>query len=266
MITNHPKNGLTPYIGSNGNWFIGSNDTNVRANGQTTTSVVEVTLLASDWNSDTLQQTVACNGVIDGVTDQIITIIPSSDDKDMYDDNGIQCTESAKDTLTFTAESIPTEDILVYIALEVVGESVASNDVYSTEETVVGTWIDGKPVYRTTFVFTSAATDHAITLKADVDGIVSSCGYVETSSGKKIQFPYSYTYGKDFPMYYSYLWVMIDSSNNLSVQTIENKTSSLANRPCVLTVEYTKTTDTATAAIPSATALMDAYEEGVNEA
>ena len=35
----------------------------------------------------------------------------------------------------------------------------SANEVYSTDEMVIGTWIDGKPLYRKTFIFTMAKTE-----------------------------------------------------------------------------------------------------------
>lgn len=41
--------------------------------------------------------------------------------------------------------------------VEVPGGGGSSGEVYSTEETRIGTWIDGKPIYKKTIVFKNAS-------------------------------------------------------------------------------------------------------------
>jgi len=57
---------------------------------------------------------------------------------------------------------------------------------YSTSEQVIGTWIDGKPLYQMTIQFTSSSgtgwTDYAHGI-SDIDTAVSVIGYVKDSSG-----------------------------------------------------------------------------------
>lgn len=44
-------------------------------------------------------------------------------------------------------------------------ESVPAENVYSTEETRIGTWIDGKPLYRAVYTLENAALSNVIPLK-----------------------------------------------------------------------------------------------------
>lgn len=260
MITNHPQNGITPHIGDNNNWFIGTNDTGVRAIGQTTTSIGTITLLASDWVDG--QQTVTCNGISSDETSQNISISPSLENEEMYIDSGIYCSAFSDNSLTFTADIIPTEDLVVNVAIERAGE-IITGDIYSIEETVVGTWIDGKPVYRRS-VFTTTPTSASGALVSGVvtawsmDLLIHMYGALQEQTGwANTKYPVNIHYrqgnGINCCIFQGDLYI-----GELDV--------SYRGLPIVVIVEYTKTTDNATIAIPSATEMMEAYGEGVNEA
>lgn len=99
---------------------------------------------------------------------------------------------------------------------------------YSTNETKVGTWIDGKPIYRkvvsgqvsTANTWTTIATISDINTLIDVKGTVG--GYLP------------------IPVY-------ISSSYNVAVQKYNNeiqvRTNGYTDSDVVLAIEYTKTTD-----------------------
>lgn len=253
------EDGITPHIGENGNWFIGTVDTGVQAAGQTVTSIKTVTLLASGWSS--LSQTVACAGILADETKQVITVFPSLASRDEYMESGVICTGSGANTLTFTADVAPAADLVVYVAIEEAGQ--APLEVYSTEETVVGTWVDGKPIYRKVFVFTLSQANTATTIAnlapLNIDDLTLAFGVTQAhssvSTSKIIHgIPNSANELTTF-------W--ISGGSSLGVMTSSPQRVGCKN---TIVLEYTKTTDTATIAIPSAAAMMAAYEEGVNEA
>lgn len=137
--------------------------------------------------------------------------------------------------------------------------SGGSSDVYSTEETVVGTWIDGKPLYRTVCV--GAATGSPVNL-ADFSGIpidtmvkVEGC-IVSRSSA----LPDGYATGSTSTYGEKFINIWVGDSVLKCYSPGYNSGTIFAF------AYYTKTTDTATIDIPSATALMAAYEEGVQNA
>lgn len=249
------NDGLTPYVGDNGYWFIGDEDTGVRANGQSTTTIETVVLTATGWSN--LSQTVGCAGILADETRQLLTIFPDNESRDAYMLASVVCTENGANTLTFTAETAPTEDLTVYVAIEEAGQ--APLETYSTEETVVGTWIDGKPLYRLTCV--GVPTGLVVTL-ADLSSIPIdtltkvSGGLVSRSSA----LPGGYatgttsTYGEKFVN----IWV--------GEYALKCYSPGYASGTIVASVYYTKTTDTATIPTASAVSLMNAYDEGVNEA
>ena len=263
MITNYPrkaKDGITPHIGDNGNWFLGTEDTGVVAKAQGNTKIAEVTLLATDWD-ESLTQTIACEGISANEANQMVTLLPALANKAVYSSCRVTCTAFAENSLTFMAESLPEEDILVYVAMEDEHASVANN-VYSLEETVVGTWIDGKPLYKKTFVTTTPSSTTETTV-VDLTDFGHDMIFVKESFVCSALTSGTVT---PMPIYIAssvYAFTRIWQGNGISCKVSHTDFRSL---PLYITVYYTKTTDVATIEIPTAMSLRDAYEEGVNEA
>lgn len=110
-----------------------------------------------------------------------------------------------------------------------------SLEVYSTTETRIGTWTDGKPLYRKVFnniSITSSNTDLVDTQSIGISEVVKIYGALSTSTGAIFPIP------------------LTDSSSNYSVifwsgYAIRGRASigsgTLVN--CWVAIEYTKTTD-----------------------
>ena len=79
---------------------------------------VSVTLAAASWDSTTKTQTVTVTGVSATETDQMITPTPALASQTAYYEAGILCTGQAADSLTFTANTIPTADLTVYVVIQ----------------------------------------------------------------------------------------------------------------------------------------------------
>lgn len=79
---------------------------------------VAVTLTASGWDSSAKTQTVTVSGVLADETKQLITPSPALASQDAYYNAGIRCTNQAADSLTFTAKTIPTADLTVYVTIQ----------------------------------------------------------------------------------------------------------------------------------------------------
>lgn len=77
---------------------------------------VPVTLTAAGWTDGA--QTVAVSGVLADETAQLIQPIPSAASQAAYIEAGILCTGQAADSLTFSCETVPTEDIALYVMLQ----------------------------------------------------------------------------------------------------------------------------------------------------
>ena len=79
---------------------------------------VSVTLSASGWNSTAKKQTVTVAGVSATETAQLITPVPALASQAAYYDAGIRCTGQAANSLTFTADTVPTADLTVYVTIQ----------------------------------------------------------------------------------------------------------------------------------------------------
>ena len=79
----------------------------------------KITLPASSWNSTTKTQTISVSGIVADETKQIIHVSPSTasaDNMNLYYDSGIMATGQAENSLTFTADKIPSSDITVIVS------------------------------------------------------------------------------------------------------------------------------------------------------
>ena len=77
-----------------------------------------VTLSASGWDSSSKKQTVTVSGVLANETKQLITPTPALASQTAYYGAGIRCTNQAANSLTFTAKTIPTADLTVYVTIQ----------------------------------------------------------------------------------------------------------------------------------------------------
>ena len=78
---------------------------------------VSVTLTASGWNSSAKTQTVTVNGVLADESAQVIQPIPALASQSAYNAAGILATGQAANSITFTASTVPTADLSVYIVI-----------------------------------------------------------------------------------------------------------------------------------------------------
>lgn len=122
------------------------------------------------------------------------------------------------------------------------GGSSGSGEVYSTEETRVGTWIDGKPLYRRVFQVTSPSSENTDTSILSLDeniSVKSIDGMLTTtpSDGSVSPVNFGHNSGAMCACWFKQPLHCIYMRVGVAVQT---------NRPVELYLEYTKTTDQAT--------------------
>ena len=128
----------------------------------------------------------------------------------------------------------------------------ASSNVYSAEETVVGTWF-GKPLYRLAFEVTTPSGDLGYyplpaSVKNDTESVVSIRGTMSLTNGTRVSLGFHDTFASDVSnttqsgvfIYY-----------NLSQFGIRLKGNLCHNRPGFVVIEYTKKTDTADSDAPA---------------
>jgi len=118
--------------------------------------------------------------------------------------------------------------VLVSGIVLIVGGAVNN---YSTEEQIVGTWIDGKPLYQRTYEAVMPSAGVLVTLSADII-VRDISGYVDNSGVNQIPIG-SYFASNNFVQVY------IDNTNHV----INGVNQGYPSKPCYITIQYTKTTD-----------------------
>lgn len=108
-----------------------------------------------------------------------------------------------------------------------------NNGAYSEEEIEVGTWIDGRPIYRKVILGTSPAAVNSVKNIGTIDTdatILSLTGILEYTQNKQyFPIPYITTKGDHISMsYYNRIVSMFTSD------------SGLLNKPVMIYVEYVK--------------------------
>ena len=92
---------------------------NAVAQDSTKPKSVSITLPASGWSDST--QTVTVNGVLADETKQLIQPMPAMASQSAYYGAEVLCSEQAANSLTFTCQNVPTEDLTVYVVMQEVG-------------------------------------------------------------------------------------------------------------------------------------------------
>ena len=111
----------------------------------------------------------------------------------------------------------------------------SQGEIYSTEETRSGTWIDGKPLYRKVFNVKSASTVYAeepISDTLHIDTLVSITGGLLHENGDN-KLPVNFSNAGNFITTYI-------KDDKLTMYLYP---SAYAGRPTIVVLEYTKTTD-----------------------
>lgn len=134
-------------------------------------------------------------------------------------------------------DTIPVGSEFDYDGIEVPEgfEQVSDPKSYSTEEQVIGTWIDGKTLYRKTIEFTTSSTVNTwkqIDNISDVEKCIKHYGYIIMSTTEMFLIP-------DYTQNAPYFGV---NKNNNTIK-VAHTNSGISNKTCVVTFEYTKTTD-----------------------
>ena len=112
-----------------------------------------------------------------------------------------------------------------------------TSDNYSTDEKVVGTWIDGKPLYQKTYTIASMSKDGHVDVDTDIEyAFVVAKTYRRSKNGIDVD-DYWYNTGD-----YANVRATVQDNHTLR---IVNCTSNSTLTDVVITIQYTKTTDQA---------------------
>lgn len=113
------------------------------------------------------------------------------------------------------------------------GGGSSGGEVYSTEETRIGTWIDGKPIYRKVFVTTIPGGDGNRSLGLNTSNIGFDIIVTKRAISQSANNSPNSKNRYDVPIFFSLVGDLMTNDNNSNITG------------CVVTIiiEYTKTTD-----------------------
>lgn len=96
------------------------------------TEAIPVTLTAAGWTvSEPYTQTVNANGVLADEDAQMIIPVPEDDSSEAYYSAGVRCTAQAANSLTFTCDAKPDDDIALYAIVSSVGNTAGGGGTSS---------------------------------------------------------------------------------------------------------------------------------------
>lgn len=139
-------------------------------------------------------------------------------------------TYSAEGNSTFTSR--PTNTAVLYC---IKCESTEQKDTYSTNEIKVGTWVDGKPVYRKVIEGVTSGTPDTEYVIHTISNIKKTVSYYGSVLDNNMV---SHKIGAYLSAQYNSV-VFVDTSGNVYMR----HGSAMVNKSYSLIIEYTKTTD-----------------------
>ena len=118
-------------------------------------------------------------------------------------------------------------------------KAIDGGEIYTTDERVVGTWINGKPIYQKTLSFTldSEAQNNIDVSNCNINRLIDVSGFLEQESG---------AYYNSVPMFFE--GNATYTFNNTYFHQATNQLrvtcgTGYANKSGYITIKYTKTTD-----------------------
>ena len=142
-------------------------------------------------------------------------------------------------------KTLYTNKILPYLGGNMMMQTGVS-DYYSEDEKVVGVWTDGKPIYQKTISGTVSAGVNGINIGTTVDKVVNSYGWFSMDNWYQ---PFN-TVNDAFQSYIKLIAYdnSADSAHKNKVWLVTN-TNTWNSGNFAVTIQYTKTTDTASSAL-----------------
>ena len=115
---------------------------------------------------------------------------------------------------------------------------------YSTEEQVVGEWIDGKPIYQKTITGNLPTANNSLQIAAAyIDKLIDYNGYAVSNIPSMVTLPYTNT-PTDENSGTIYTLINLHFMNSIIYVNLRGKlVTAFENQPFVVTIQYTKTTD-----------------------
>lgn len=142
--------------------------------------------------------------------------------------------------------SRPTNTSVLFCICARTEETEPTGHEYSTTEQVVGTWIDGKPIYEKTINFGALPADNngknvsTGLLASSIDMVIHIDGFSYTTDYRKVSRTLPYSYVKDPHNIHVGWWTQINGDYiHIYCMTSYDR----SNENAYVTIQYTKTTD-----------------------
>lgn len=173
------------------------------------------------------------NVTISSLSKKVDDLIIIGSEEDVTDDTEIFIDDDQVNTMgTEVVDSLDGNETIMAPSVRAVNKGLEDLNTYSTNEQVIGKWIDGKPIYKktyngiTTFDLDSSS-QLLIPASVNVDKIINCSGYVTELNGRNV-------------LTTDEVRIVKVDSNKVLFQSANNN---LKNSPYAITFEYTKTTD-----------------------
>lgn len=151
---------------------------------------------------------------------------------------GVNTTSTAKSAKAYTSR--PTNTSVLYcIKYEpcYYMQNTYNGNVYSTDEQIVGKWIDGKPIYQKVVETKTATTTETV---ENIYSLESNCEIIQLDGW----FTATSNDGRgNLNFYLEGNYIATWSSNSHDPNKVYCETNAYNNIPCTLILKYTKTTD-----------------------
>lgn len=124
----------------------------------------------------------------------------------------------------------------------------SSEEFYSIEETIIGTWIDGKPLYRRVIIGTTAESNGAFRLTELPNTVTvwNIYGILLAKDGARVPLTLYYQTNTHICAY-----IYTENSSNYIIVGMQHAGDAYLSCPIYAVIEYTKTTDQATIELPA---------------
>lgn len=129
------------------------------------------------------------------------------------------------------------------------GGGESAGEVYSTEETRIGTWIDGKPLYRIALLkdLSNVSGNFSIYINVSelsIENVTNVRGFLKNLAGYSYSYPFPYYESANVFIFPRFIYPGTGPANYFSSNSSGIDASQLSYFYAIL--EYTKTTNTAT--------------------
>jgi len=125
--------------------------------------------------------------------------------------------------------------------MNIVETKYAISDQYSTDEKIIGTWVDGKPIYQKTISYDNSSSNPTIIDVTDLN--IDRFIYYSFSTGVSSE-GYNQGTGPYYNSSSDYLNVYLDTSQSSKLQLyIRRGDYWFKTKNGYITIQYTKTTD-----------------------